>query len=110
MLQEGEIRRVGDNRYGSVDVRVVCATNRNLSDEVKAGRFLNDLYHRIHQFPIRLPAIRERREDIPIIVESFILAAGSRKNPPVRGIEPVFSTRIPKRFIGEPVPTTLTTL
>jgi transcriptional regulator with GAF, ATPase, and Fis domain len=88
VLQEGQIRRVGDNVYRDVDVRVVCATNRKLTEEVKAGRFLHDLYHRIHQFPIRLPAIRERREDIPIIVESFILAAGSRKNPPVRGIEP----------------------
>ena len=88
VLQEGEIRRVGDSSYRNVDVRVICATNRNLPDEVEAGRFMHDLYHRLLQFPVRLPPLRERKEDIPSLVEHFIVSTGSRKNPPVRGIEP----------------------
>ncbi len=88
VLQEGEIRRVGDNVYRKVNVRVICATNRNLPQEVEAGRFLHDLYHRIHQFPVRLPPLRERKTDIPILVEHFIATAGERKNPPVGSIDP----------------------
>ena len=71
MLQEGEIRRVGDRHWRKVDVRVVCATNRDLSREVEAERFLIDLFHRIQEFPLRLPSLRERREDIPRLAEHF---------------------------------------
>ena len=88
VLQEGEIRRVGESDYRKVDVRVICASNKTLPDEVKAGNFIHDLFHRIHQFPIRLPPLRERKEDIPLLVEHFIASSGSEKNPPVRGIEP----------------------
>ncbi len=88
VLQEGEIRRVGDSAYRKVDVRVICATNRHLPDEVAAGRFMHDLFHRLHQFPIRMPSLRERKEDIPTLVLHFIAGAGECKNPPVRGIEP----------------------
>lgn len=88
VLQEGEIRRVGENSYRKVDVRVICATNRSLSKEVEADRFIHDLYHRIHQFPIRLPALRERREDIPTLVNHFIAGTGAKKNPPVHAIDP----------------------
>ena len=87
VLQEGEIRRVGDSEYRKVDVRVIAATNRHLPDEVTGGRFIHDLYHRLHQFPVRLPPLRERKEDIPILAEHFIASCGGRKNPPVRGIE-----------------------
>ena len=65
VLQEGEIRRVGDRDWRPVNVRVVCATNRDLAREVEEDRFLVDLYHRIHEFPLRLPSFRDRREDIP---------------------------------------------
>ncbi|MEM7166735.1 MAG: sigma-54-dependent Fis family transcriptional regulator [Planctomycetota bacterium] len=88
VLQEGQIRRVGENVQREVDVRVVCATNRNLQEEVDEKRFIHDLYHRIHQFPITLPPLRERKEDIPILVEHFIAGSGSTKNPPVRGVSP----------------------
>ncbi len=88
VLQEGEIRRVGESTYRKVDVRVICATNRNLEEEVKSGRFIHDLFHRIHQFPIRVPSLRERQEDVPLLVDHFIASAGGRKNPPVRGIDP----------------------
>ena len=87
VLQEGEIRRVGDRDWRPVNVRVVCATNRDLAREVEAERFLVDLYHRIHEFPLRLPSLRERREDIPRLAEHFVAIFGERKNPPVRGID-----------------------
>ncbi|OUU26352.1 MAG: hypothetical protein CBC13_00455 [Planctomycetia bacterium TMED53] len=87
VLQEGELRRVGDRNWRKVDVRVVCATNRDLSREVEAERFLIDLFHRIQEFPLRLPSLRERREDIPRLAEHFVALFGERKNPPVRGLE-----------------------
>ncbi|MBC8262168.1 MAG: sigma-54-dependent Fis family transcriptional regulator [Planctomycetia bacterium] len=87
VLQEGEIRRVGDRDWRPVNVRVVCATNRDLAREVEEDRFLVDLYHRIHEFPLRLPSLRERREDIPRLAEHFVALFGERKNPPVRGLD-----------------------
>jgi two-component system response regulator HupR/HoxA len=67
VLQEGEIRAVGDTRDRKVDVRVIVATNRKLEDEVKAGRFRDDLLYRLRVFPIRLPALRDRMEDLPAL-------------------------------------------
>jgi two-component system, NtrC family, response regulator HydG len=72
VLQEGEIERVGDTQTRAVDVRVVAATNLDLKDEVKAGRFREDLYFRLNVFPIRVPSLRERREDIPILMNHFL--------------------------------------
>ncbi len=71
-LQEKEIERLGSPKLIKVDVRVIAATNRNLSQEVVEGRFREDLYYRLNVFPIQVPALRDRREDIPKLVETFI--------------------------------------
>ncbi len=71
-LQEGEIQRIGSDALLRVDVRVVAATNRNLAQEVEAGRFRADLFHRLNMYPIRVPPLRERRSDIPLLAGFFL--------------------------------------
>lgn len=78
VLQEGEVERVGGSKTLSVDVRVVAATNVNLRDEVRAGRFREDLFYRLNVFPIELPALRERRDDIPLLMEYFLATYTAR--------------------------------
>lgn len=72
VLQEREIRRVGDDKPMNVDVRIVTATNRDLMSLIKSGDFREDFYYRIHVFEVHLPALRERKEDIPLLADRFI--------------------------------------
>ncbi len=72
VLQEREITRIGGSGTISVDVRIICATSRDLLERVKAGKFMEELYYRLNVFPIRLPPLRERKEDIPALVDYFI--------------------------------------
>ena len=72
VLQEGEIRRLGEVRPLKVDVRVIAATHKDLKEEIKAGNFREDLFYRIHAFPIPLPPLYERTGDIPVLVDHFL--------------------------------------
>jgi len=72
VLQEGEIRRVGGNRVEKIDVRLISATNRDVDDLKRSGEFRDDLYYRLNVVQVHLPALRERREDIPLLVDHFL--------------------------------------
>jgi two-component system, NtrC family, nitrogen regulation response regulator NtrX len=71
-LEEGKVERVGSNKLITVDVRVLAATNKKIMEEIEKGNFRNDLFHRLNVIPIHAPALREHRDDIPILVHSFI--------------------------------------
>ena len=88
VLQEGEITPLGETRARPVDVRVISATNRNLTTEVEARRFRDDLYYRLAGFPIALPALRDRSEDIPVLAERFVTVAAHKHHKRVRGLTP----------------------
>ncbi|WP_434047299.1 sigma-54-dependent transcriptional regulator [Sorangium cellulosum] len=88
VLQEETIRRLGDNRDLKVDVRILAATHRDLAAETQAGRFREDLFYRINVLPIAIPPLRERREDIPILLDHFLARNNARFGMNIRGFEP----------------------
>ncbi len=117
VLQNGEVEPVGAERTIQVDVRVVAATNRNLEDEIAAGRFREDLFYRLNVIPIRTPALREHLEDLPLLVDYFVrrysdqnnykpkeLAArgdGPPQGPPLEGERP--RAQEPRRAHADPL-------
>ena len=87
VLQEREFERVGGNRTIQTDVRVIAATNRNLEKEVSDGRFRRDLYYRLNVFPVHVPPLRERSDDIPILVDYYAARLSGRMGKRIRQIE-----------------------
>jgi two-component system, NtrC family, nitrogen regulation response regulator NtrX len=88
VLEEGEIERVGGDKPFAVDVRVVVATHRNLEEQVRQGTFREDLYHRVFVFPIVLPPLRERREDIRVLAEHFVRQLEEQNNWKLKRLAP----------------------
>ena len=88
MLQERRFYRVGGGQEVTVDVRVIAATNKDLMEEVRQGRFRDDLYYRLNVIEIRIPPLRERREDIPLLADHFLERIGHELGKEIGGVAP----------------------
>ncbi|MBP7765825.1 MAG: sigma-54 dependent transcriptional regulator [Deltaproteobacteria bacterium] len=86
ILQEKKFERVGGNKVIDMDVRVLAATNKDLEKEMEAGRFRQDLYYRLHVIPLRVPPLRERKEDIPFLVERFLKDFAAKEGQPLKTV------------------------
>jgi two-component system nitrogen regulation response regulator NtrX len=87
VLQDGEVTRIGGSKRVQVDVRVLAATNKNLEEEIANGRFREDLYYRLNVVPLHVPPLRERREDIPLLAQHFVIMLTERDGAPVRTLD-----------------------
>jgi two-component system response regulator PilR (NtrC family) len=94
VLQEGKVRPLGSTEEVDVDVRVIAATNKDFTKEIAEGRFREDLYYRLSVIPIHLPALRERREDIPLLVRSFLDRYTKAMGKKIDGIDPEAMRRL----------------
>ncbi len=88
VLQEGQVRPVGGSHYQEVDFRLITSSNRDLMEEVKKGNFRDDLYYRVQVFPIKLPPLRKRKEDIPLLATHFLEKLAEKLNQPVARLTP----------------------
>jgi len=86
VLQESEIKRVGENHVRKVDVRIIAATNKNLQEKIKDGSFREDLYYRLNVININLPPLRERRDDIPLLAQHFLMKYSSKYKKNIHGL------------------------
>jgi two-component system response regulator AtoC len=86
VLQEEHIRRLGDTKDVQVDVRIIAATHRDLTADVKAGRFREDLFYRIHVLSIHIPPLRDRREDVSLLIDHFVTRNNARLGTTIRGV------------------------
>jgi two-component system, NtrC family, response regulator PilR len=94
VLQEGKVRPIGSTEESDVDVRIIAATNKNFEQEIAEGRFREDLYYRLSVIPIQLPALRERREDIPLLARHFLETFRKSMEKPVTSISPEAMNRL----------------
>ncbi len=87
VLQDGVVTRIGGSKPVKVDVRVLAATNKELEGEIAGGRFREDLYYRLNVVPLRVPALRDRREDIPLLVRHFVSVLAKQDGLPAKGVD-----------------------
>jgi two-component system, NtrC family, response regulator PilR len=94
VLQEGKVRPIGSTEEADVDVRIIAATNKDFEKEIAEGRFREDLYYRLSVIPIQVPALRERREDIPLLTRHFLERFRKSMEKPIEGISPEAMTKL----------------
>jgi two-component system nitrogen regulation response regulator GlnG len=102
VLQDGEFHRVGGERAEKVDVRVLVATNKNLTDMVETGKFRKDLFYRLSVVRLHLPPLRERREDIPLLLRHFLEKAAQQAGTVAKTIEAIcLGQAVPLQLAGQ---------